>query len=149
MPTDRLHHLHETLADEGGITMSLRDARLHANLKGHHVSKYLQLTVDRRIDSGLYSKMENNLCRPTPKQFKVICEFLGVDPSEIYSREDVDYGISSQKPSEAVQTMKKQTEYKLTVRLPLVLAKNLNVKLSRNGYPSITAFVCDSIRNLK
>ena len=129
--------------------MSLKNARLAANFTGQQVAKLLHKAIDHRIEPGLYSKMEAGLCLPTPAQFKLICSLLGMKPSDIYRKEDVDFGITINKPSTALKAPLEPDTYKLTVRLPLPLVDGLQARLKRNGFPSITAYICDCIRRLK
>lgn len=42
--------------------------------------------VDARVDKPLLSKIVNDVCLPTPQQFKVICDTLVCAPSDIYDR---------------------------------------------------------------
>lgn len=128
--------------------MNLKRVRLAARFQGKQVAEYLKI-IDVRIDPPLYSRMESGLCLPTPEQFRMLCQLFGVDPASIYTRQEVDFGIRANKPPKALLEPKLPVIYKLTVRLPLPLASGLSAKLRRNGYPSITAFVCDCIRRLK
>lgn len=127
--------------------MKLRQIRLAANFQGRQVAKELKI-IDPRIDAPLYSKMESGLCLPTPEQFKLLCRLFGVDPDSVYTKQDVDLGIGSHKLPRLPKEHPVPDVYKLTVRLPLTLASGLSAKLKRNGYPSITAYICACIRQL-
>ena len=52
--------------------------------------------VDARVDKPLLSKIVNDVCLPTPQQFKVICDTLVCAPSDIYARHKCTYGKNPQ-----------------------------------------------------
>jgi len=129
--------------------MNLKNVRIAAGFQGKQVAIHLRKIIDRRIEPGLYCKMEAGLCLPTPAQFRIICQLLKAEPASIYARQEVDFGIGTSWPPKAPSKPTDPDIYKLTVRLPLSLASGLSAKLKRNGYPSIKAFICDCIRKLK
>ena len=47
--------------------------------------------VDARVDKPLLSKIVNDVCLPTPQQFKVICDTLVCAPSDIYDPREVAF----------------------------------------------------------
>lgn len=47
--------------------------------------------VDARVDKPLLSKIVNDVCLPTPQQFKVICDTLVCAPSDIYDPREVEF----------------------------------------------------------
>lgn len=128
--------------------MKLKEARIAAGYQGKQIAIALCKSIDRRIDPALYSKMESGLCLPTPIQFRKICSLLNTEPTTILTPADVDFGLRPARPPRAPGDQLEPDTYKLTVRLPLPLASGLSAKLKRNGYPSITAYICACIRQL-
>lgn len=127
--------------------MKLKKVRIAKGYQAKQVAAFLKRSVDNRLDSSLYSKMENGVCLPTPKQFRKICFFFGVEPTDIYTKEDVDFGLD-RKRVKRDQADRDVDIYKLTVRLPIALATGLQAKVRRNGFPSITAYICECIKKL-
>lgn len=128
--------------------MNLRKFRLAANLQQSDVVAHIK-TTEPRFDVSLYSKIENHLCLPTVTDFRAICELIQADPNDIYCSHEVDFGLGRQSAIKTAGLTKVTDSYKLTVRVPVALASGFNEALREQGYPSVTAWVCDCIRDLK
>lgn len=107
--------------------------------------------VDSRVDIGLLSKYENSIALPTPPQLSAICEFLGVEPLDIYSPNEIY--LDKHKPDIATVAVKKAVDtntYVLTARLDRAACKWLDKQvLEKCGYSSITNFVRCCVVQLK
>jgi len=125
--------------------MNLKRAREKAGLNQIDVIPALK-KIEPRMDDALYSKMENYRCLPTPEQFRMLCQMFSAKPNDIYSREEVDFGVRAHRPSKNGSDRNEPDTYKLTVRVPLALASGLSAKLHYLGYPSITAYVCRALQ---
>lgn len=128
--------------------MNLLKTRITTGLKQPDIVEKLRST-DKRIDIPLYSKIENNVCLPTPEVFRQLCTILNCQPEDVYSKDEVDFGITLKSKHKAFQIIGPIESYKLTVRVPIALASGFGEALKQSGYPSVTAFICDCIRNLK
>ena len=127
----------------------LREARLDANVNSLTVIRELA-SKDLLDVAYLFPFIEKGNVRPTPAQFRVMCDLYGKRPSEIFSFDDVDYGIL---PVSAPRTAKKdghKLRRKITVRLTDESAGWLRPEiLSACGYPSKTAWLYACVRRLE
>ena len=89
--------------------------------------------VDARVDKPLLSKIVNDVCLPTPQQFKVICDTLVCAPSDIYDPREVAFMPTSAAitPATNVHTAKTRKRrqnidiYNLTVEIPRDVAERV------------------------
>lgn len=126
--------------------MNLKRAREKAGLNQIDIIPALK-TIEPRMDGALYSKMENYRCLPTPEQFRLLCQRYGASPNDIYSKDEVDFGIYPHRTRKAGTDRNEPDTYKLTVRVPMALASDLQQHLLDLGYPSITAYVCWTLQS--
>lgn len=111
-----------------------------------------------RMDAGLYSRMENDACLPTPPCADAICEILGMGLLEIYDPEELDFGVHKEaekpqaknKPFGAIKRHEGRTERKVQFRL---LASHLQVLTSdilmACGYKTKTEWFHECVRQLR
>lgn len=121
------------------------------NLKTLREKKALsQIQLSRliEIDNAMVSRFEKYHCLPTPPTFKRICEVLGADPEEIYTKEEANLFNSLKCPTRREKRQEGTNPYKLTVRLSGDFAKGFNEKLALCGYSSKTEWVRHCLKNL-
>ena len=74
-----------------------------------------------RMDISLFSKMENDLCLPTPPTADKLCNLLGCGIDDIYQPHELDFSqcCSSTKnsPSNGLKNLQGRTERKMQFRL--------------------------------
>lgn len=120
----------------------MRLKEMRGERKQKDVVQYIQKS-DPRVDVSLYSKYENGVALPTPPQLKAVCDFLGVDVSDIYADEEIN--LKSCKPtirSAAVKSSDEPDTYNLCVRLERDVCKWLKSGvLKACGYRNIKHFV--------
>lgn len=68
--------------EQFNLSNNLRVIRELKGLKQADVCLKLQ-QYDKGIDTAMLSKMENNVCLPTPKQVSLIAEIYGCNPQEL------------------------------------------------------------------
>lgn len=103
--------------------------------------------VDGRINAPECSRMVGGVFNPTPPVFRALVKALGVEPSELASPEDVDYGL--ERPRNATKPTGVNRHYKMTVRLDLGIANDLQAMLEACGYTGPTDWVQHCYRNLR
>ena len=85
--------------------------------------------VDPRVDKSLLSKIVNDVCLPTPRQFKVICDTLVCDASDIYDPREIALGAVSAKVNASTQKTRERRQnidvYNLTVEIPRDVAERV------------------------
>lgn len=111
--------------------------------------------VDARVDKPLLSKIVNDVCLPTPQQFKVICDTLVCAPSDIYDPREVEFMPTStaDTPATNVHTAKTRKRrqnidiYNLTVEIPRDVAERVfaPAALRKLGYLSKSDFVRQAV----
>lgn len=99
-------------------------------------------------DEPMISRFERYHCLPTPPTFKRICEVLGAEPEEIYTKDEATLFNALKRPTRREKRQEGTNPYKLTVRLPYELASALNEKLGVCGYRNKTEWIRHCIKNL-
>lgn len=110
-----------------------------------------------RMDAGLYSRMENDACLPTPPCAEKICQRLGMTITDIYDPEELDFGLKSTNQDianlnrfKAIKSTSGMTERKVQFRL---LASHLQVLTSdilmACGYKTKTEWFHECVRQLR
>ena len=92
------------------------------------------------------SRYETDKSRPTPFQFRVMCELFGCQPNDLLDWEDVDYGVK--RPCMAVRD---KDTYKMTNRIPIKLIGSqaqLKSIVKAMGYRSLDDWITKSIKRL-
>lgn len=92
------------------------------------------------------SRYETDKSRPTPFQFRVMCELFGCQPNDLLDWEDVDYGIK--RPCMAARD---KDTYKMTNRIPIKLIGSqdqLKAVVKAMGYRSLDDWITKSIKRL-
>jgi transcriptional regulator with XRE-family HTH domain len=122
--------------------MKLRERRLDIGKKQTEIVTAIKKR-DRRMDIGLYSKLENGYCLPTPKQMQAITSTLNCEVLDIYNREDLLL----------IPRKIKVTEHKDTYKITVIVDKKykdiMNKKVLKEfDYASITHFFRSCIAKL-
>lgn len=108
----------------------------------------IQLSKLIGIDNAMVSRFKKYHCLPTPTTFKRICEVLGAEPEEIYTKDEATLFNALKCPTRREKRHEGTNPYKLTVRLSGDFAKGFNEKLSVCGYSSKTEWVRHCLKNL-
>lgn len=107
-----------------------------------------------RMDISLFSKMENDLCLPTPPTAEILCNVLECSLYELFSPAEVDFSQCAARaknsPSAALKQQKGRTERKVQFRLTehalQVLASGT---LELCGYRTKTEWFYECVRQLE
>lgn len=107
-----------------------------------------------RIDIGLLSKMENDLCLPTPPVADKLCNLLACTIGDIYQPHELDFGqnYASAKisPSDGLKNPGGRTERKMQFRLTeYALQVFASGALEACGYRSQTEWFYECVRLLE
>lgn len=85
--------------------------------------------IDHRVDKSLLSKIVNDVCLPTPQQFKTICETLACTVADIYDPREIALGnVSNDINKNTAKTHARRNNidvYNLTVEIPRDVAKRV------------------------
>ncbi|SMC38210.1 helix-turn-helix domain-containing protein [Papillibacter cinnamivorans] len=126
--------------------MKLKEARLEAGFVNTSVVAELK-KIEPRIDKALLSRMETGVVRPTPAEFRAMCDLYGTEPDKLFDPEDVDYGLQARR-SHKLDGHKLRR--KLTVRLTDEKARWLQPEvLSALGYVNKQHWLYVQIDRLK
>ena len=107
-----------------------------------------------RMDISLFSKMENDLCLPTPPTADKLCNLLGCGIDDIYQPHELDFSqcCSSTKnsPSNGLKNLKGRTERKMQFRLTkYALQVFTSGALEVCGYRTQTEWFYECVRQLE
>lgn len=107
-----------------------------------------------RMDISLFSKMENDLCLPTPPTADKLCNLLGCGIDDIYQPHELDFSqyCSSTKnsPSSGLKNLKGRTERKMQFRLTeYALQVFTSGALEVCGYRTQTEWFYECVRQLE
>ena len=69
---------------------NIKKIRLERGLSQRDVTTYLRC-YDRRIDSSMLSRFENELCYPTPLIMRCLCNILDCVPADLYGMNEQQY----------------------------------------------------------
>ena len=105
--------------------------------------------VEPRLRSADISRYENDVCRPTPEQLAYLCQLFGVDPTDIYAKEEMDLaGCLKQVFPRAAKAQEDKAYYKITANLPKGPCKGLKTKAAACGYGTITGWLESCVEKL-
>ena len=107
-----------------------------------------------RMDISLFSKMENDICLPTPPTAEILCNVLECSLYELFSPAEVDFSQcairAKNSPSVTLKQQKGRTERKVQFRLTehalQVLASGT---LELCGYRTKTEWFYECVRQLE
>lgn len=107
-----------------------------------------------RMDISLFSKLENDLCLPTPPTADKLCNLLGCGIDDIYQPHELDFSqcCSSTKnsPSNGLKNLKGRTERKMQFRLTkYALQVFTSGALEVCGYRTKTEWFYECVRQLE
>ena len=107
-----------------------------------------------RVDSSLLSKMENDLCLPTPPTADKLCNLLGCDIGDIYQPHELDFsqccGNTKNSPFNGRKRRETRTNRKMQFRLTeYALQVFANGALEACGYRSQTEWFYECVRLLE
>lgn len=137
--------------------MKLQQVRKYRELMAFQVANRLA-KIDKRVDAGLYSKMENGVCLPTPPMMAELCNIFDAAVTDLYDPEEIDLlGVgAAQKdkpkfaPVISQKDVRKGCVRKIQFRLDQwacnLLASEI---LAKAGYRSQTDFFYDCLRRLE
>lgn len=105
--------------------------------------------IDCRVDSGLYSKIENGVTLPTPQMLRQFCRMFDCEPLDIYEKFEIDLTGCMSLP-EAPRPKKRDRHRitrKATFRLSEWACKSLEMhRLRALGYLTKSDWFYDQIR---
>lgn len=85
--------------------------------------------IDHRVDKSLLSKIVNDVCLPTPQQFKTICDTLACTVTDIYDPREIALGeVTDTVNKETAKTRARRKNigvYNLTVEIPRDVAERV------------------------
>ena len=107
-----------------------------------------------RIDSSLLSKMENDLCLPTPPAADKLCNLLGCGISDIYQPHELDFSQCSENTKKSPFDGRKQRETRTNRKMQFRLTEYaLQVfasgALEVCGYRTQTEWFYECVRQLE
>ena len=107
-----------------------------------------------RMDISLFSKMENDLCLPTPPTADKLCNLLGCGIDDIYQPHELDFsqccGSTKNSPSSGLKNLKGRTERKMQFRLTeYALQVFTSGALEVCGYRTQTEWFYECVRQLE
>mgnify|MGYP002561297580 FL=1 len=107
-----------------------------------------------RMDISLFSKMENDLCLPTPPTADKLCNLLGCGIDDIYQPHELDFsqccGSTKNSPSSGLKNLKGRTERKMQFRLTeYALQVFTSGALAICGYRTQTEWFYECVRQLE
>ena len=107
-----------------------------------------------RVDSSLLSKMENDLCLPTPPTADKLCNLLGCDIGDIYQPHELDFSQCSENaknsPSNGLKKRETRTNRKMQFRLTqYALQVFASGALGLCGYRTQTEWFYECVRQLE
>ncbi len=128
--------------------MKLKEARIEAKLAQTDIVPLLK-AVEPRADVGVLSRYENGVCVPTPAQFRILCEAYGKEPGDLYTLDEVEYGVKARAKK---KDSHKEAGYRLFARVPQALVddpEHFKAMLAACGYTSVVAWVCQCVKRLE
>lgn len=107
-----------------------------------------------RMDISLFSKLENDLCLPTPPTADKLCNLLGCGIDDIYQPHELDFsqccGNTKNSPSNGLKNLKGRTERKMQFRLTTyALQVFTSGALEVCGYRTQTEWFYECVRQLE
>ena len=107
-----------------------------------------------RMDISLFSKMENDLCLPTPPTADKLCNLLGCGIGDIDQPHELDFSQCSENaknsPSNGFKNLKGRTERKMQFRLTeYALQVFTSGALEVCGYRTQTEWFYECVRQLE
>lgn len=107
-----------------------------------------------RMDISLFSKMENDLCLPTPPTADKLCTVLNCGIDDIYQPHELDFsqccGNTKNSPSNGLKNLKGRTERKMQFRLTeYALQVFTSGALEVCGYRTQTEWFYECVRQLE
>jgi len=119
----------------------LKRIRLAQNVTQPELAKQLK-TVEPRIDVGMISRYENNLCLPTLAQLEELEKVLGADRISLFGRDTLDL-------LKGVRLTKKETTFRKCFRIPREFAEQIPEDvLQVCGYSSWNAYFMTCLKRL-
>ena len=131
----------------------LQEIRTGKDFSQQDITAILQ-AEGQRVDVSLLSKMENDICLPTPPTAEILCNVLECSLYELFSPAEVDFSQCATRaknsPSAALKQQKGRTERKVQFRLTehalQVLASGT---LELCGYRTKTEWFYECVRQLE
>ena len=132
---------------------NLQAIRMEREYQQQEIVTMLQ-AAGYRMDISLFSKMENDLCLPTPPTADKLCNLLGCGIDDIYQPHELDFSqcCSSTKnsPSNGLKNLKGRTERKMQFRLTkYALQVFTSGALEVCGYRTQTEWFYECVRQLE
>ena len=123
--------------------MRLKEERMRCGLMQADVIPALK-SIDGRFGPPELSRCESGLVRLTPAMLKKIASVYGVRPDQLYSPEDVDYGVIRPRKKEKQAGISEY--YKPTGRVKRALASDFMASMDALGYSGFNDWLNDHIR---
>ena len=132
---------------------NLQAIRMEREYQQQEIVTMLQ-AAGYRMDISLFSKMENDLCLPTPPTADKLCNLLGCGIDDIYQPHELDFsqccGNTKNSPSSGLKNLKGRTERKMQFRLTeYALQVFTSGALAICGYRTQTEWFYECVRQLE
>ena len=132
---------------------NLQAIRMEREYQQREIVTMLQ-AAGYRMDISLFSKMENDLCLPTPPTADKLCNLLGCGIDDIYQPHELDFsqccGSTKNSPSSGLKNLKGRTERKMQFRLTeYALQVFTSGALAICGYRTQTEWFYECVRQLE
>ena len=115
---------------------NLKKIRKAAGVARAQLAAHIQATEPRYREADV-CRLEGGVNTPTAEQLVLICQLFGVDPTDIYTKEEMNLaGCLKRAFPAGKKEAKDKTLYKLTVTLPGGLASGLDLTAATLGYES-------------
>lgn len=115
---------------------NLKKIRKAAGVAQAQLAAHIQ-AIEPRYREADVCRLEGGVNMPTAEQLVLICQLFGVDPTDIYTKEEMNLaGCLKRAFPAGKKEVKDKTLYKLTVTLPGGLASGLDLTAATLGYES-------------
>ena len=131
----------------------LQEIRTKKDFSQQDITAILQ-AEGQRVDVSLLSKMENDLCLPTPPTADKLCNLLGCGIDDIYQPHELDFsqccGSTKNSPFDGLKKRDTRTNRKMQFRLTeYALQVFTSGALEVCGYRTQTEWFYECVRQLK